>query len=306
MTRISDIGFQQILLNGFQRAQGAAQERQIQLATGKVANAYSGVGARTSELLSAEGVMTRANAYENASKTALTRLQTQEVGITTVADATALIRERIVQTLATGSAELLIPEIETAAQRVVTGLNTQIGGVYVFGGTDGSQAPLSAATLEDFGAAANTDDLFQPVERARLAVEEGVAIDGGATALDIGSALAAELKDLANAEGALGPFTGELTAAQRDFLIEKVQQLDTVSAELYQQLGLNGVAQGQAEDARLRSVQRRDLSEIVASDIEDADIAEVVARLNQDRLAVEASARALSQATELSLLNYLS
>jgi flagellar hook-associated protein 3 FlgL len=305
MTRISDLGLQQILLNSFQRASGGAQERQIQLATGKIANDFAGVGARTRELLSAEGVLARARAYEGAADTALTRLQIQEGGLTTVADSVALIRERIVTTLATGAAELFIPEVDTAASRIVVGLNTEIGGVYVFGGTDGSAPPLTAQRLADFGAAANTDGLFRAAERARLPVEEGVTVDGGATAFEIGGALAAELKDFANAETAMGPFSGELTAAQRDFLIDKLARLDRISAGLYQHLGVNGLAQGEAEAARARTLQLRDLAEITASQIEDVDIAEVVARLNQDRLAIEASARALSQASELSLLNYI-
>lgn len=305
MPRISDLGLQQVLLNGFQRAQGAAQERQIQLATGKVSDSYGGIGARTGELLSAEGILARAGAYAGAAETALSRFQIQEAGLSTVAEAVALIRGRIVTALASGSAELLLPEVETAALRVIAGLNSQIGGVYVFGGTDGEEPPLQARTLADFGAAANTDALFVQAARTRTPIEEGVAIDGGATAFEIGRELAAELKNLADAPGAVGPFAGELTAAQRNFLIGVIGRLDAISAGLYRELGLNGVAQGQAEDAKVRSVQRRDLAEIVASEIEDADIAEVVARLNQDRLAVEASARALAKATELSLLNYL-
>lgn len=305
MTRISDLGLQQILLNGFQRAQSAAQERQIQLATGKIADSYGGIGARTGELLSAEGVLARSKAYDGAADTALSRFQLQESGLSTVADAIALIRGRIVTALASGASELLLPEVETATLRIVSGLNTQIGGVYVFGGVDGSQPPLQASTLADFGAAANTDALFAQAERARVPVEEGVAIDGGATAFEVGRDVAAELKALANAESLLGPFQGDLTAPQRNFLIQMIDRLDQISAGQFQELGLNGVAQGQAEDAKSRSAQRRDLAEIVASEIEDADIAEVVARLNQDRLAVEASARALAQATELSLLNFI-
>jgi flagellar hook-associated protein 3 FlgL len=304
MPRISDIGLQHILLQSFQRAQGAAQERQIQLATGKVSSSYGGLE-RAAELLTAEGVLARASAYDGAAKTALARLQTHEAGMRTVADAVALIRERMVQALATGSSELLVPEVETAAGRVIAGLNSRLGGVYVFGGADGTSPPLAARSLADFGAASDTDDLFLDAARVRLPVEEGVSVDGGATALEIGGAIAAELKDLANAEVALGPFSGELTAAQRDFLIDKVARLDAIAADVYRELGLNGVAQGQAEDARQRNIQRRDLAEIVAAEIEDADLAEVVARLNQDRLAVEAAARSLSVATELSLLNYL-
>lgn len=305
MTRISDLGLQQILLNGFQRAQGSAQTRQIQLATGKIANNYGGIGARTGELLSAEGVLARAAAYDNAADTASSRLQLQEQGLTTIADSVATIRARIVTTLASGSAELFLPEVETAAQNIASGLNTQIGGVYVFGGTDGSQKPLQAQTLADFGAAANTDSLFVQAERTRLPIEEGVTIDGGATAFEIGGDLAAELKDFANAEATYGPFQGDLTTAQRNFLLQKLDRLNQISDGLYQEQGLNGVGQGQAADAKVRTSQRRDLAELVASQIEDADIASVVAGLNQDKLAIEAAARTLAQATQLSLLNYI-
>jgi flagellar hook-associated protein 3 FlgL len=305
MTRISDLGLQQILLNGFQRAQSGAFERQVQLSTGKVSNLYSGVGSRTGELLSAEGVMARARAFESASNTALVRLQVQEAGLQTVADAVALIRERIVTTLATGSAELLLPEVETATQRVISGLNSQIGGVYVFGGVDGASRPLSATSLADFGAAAEVNALFSDAARTRLPIELGVEIDSGATAREAGAALAQEFKEFAEAEGALGPFSGELTTAQRDFLVAKIATLDQIAADLYRTLGLNGVAQGQAEAARTRAVQQRDLAEIVASEIEDVDLASVISRLKQDQLAVEASARALAQASELSLLNFI-
>jgi flagellin-like hook-associated protein FlgL len=303
--RISDLGLQQILLSGFERAQNAAEERQIQLATGRVSDRYGGIGARAAELLSSEWVVARARAYESASQSALSRLSVQESGLTTLADAVALIRARAVAALATGSAEQVLPEVETAAQRIITALNTEFGGVYAFGGVDGSAPPLSAASLADLGAAANTDDLFLLADRARYPIDEATTVDGGATAIEIGGSVARELKDFANAEAVYGPFDGPLTTAQRDFLIDKVAALDAIAAELHAELGLNGVAQGQAEDARIRSRDRSDLAEILISGVEDADIAEVVARLSQDRIAIEASARALAQASELSLLNYI-
>lgn len=225
--------------------------------------------------------------------------------MSTVADTVADLRQRLVATLATGSADLIVPEVETAAQRIISALNTRLGSAYVFGGVDGSSPPMAASTLADFGAAANTDDLFINAARATLPVEEGVSVDGGPTAFDVAGHLAAELKEFANAEATYGPFSGQLTAAQRDFLLEKVQRLDAIAAEITTELGLNGVSQSQTEDARVRNVQRRDLAEIVASEIEDVDIAEVVARLAQDQIAIEASARALAQASELSLLNFI-
>lgn len=305
MTRISDLGFQQILLNSFQRAQAGAEQRQIQLSTGKISDRYSGIGVATGQLLSSESVINRATAYEKSAAIAASRLQTQEAAMTTITERVAALRQQFVVALASGGAEQLGPQIATEAQRIIGALNTEFGGVYVFGGVDGTVPPVTAQSISDIGAAANTDALFVDAARQRLAVEEGTTVDGGATALDIGSDLFALLKDLANAPATLGQFSGSLTPAQASFISGKIAELDAISDTLYNELGLNGIAQGQTEDARVRNVQRRDLAEIIASELEDADLAEVVARLNQDRIAIEAAAQALSQASELSLLNFL-
>lgn len=305
MTRISDLGFQQILLASFQRAQGSAQARQIQLSTGKVSDRFSGVGVATGQLLSAEGVLERATAYEKAAGVAASRLQVQEAATTTIADSVARLRERYVVALSTGGAELIAPALAAEAERIIAALNSEAGGVYVFGGVDGTVPPTTATALGDIAAAANTDSLFIDAARQRLAVEEGATVDGGATARELASSLYATLKELANAPQTLGVFSGQLTDAQAAFVTQRIADLDAISAGLYQELGLNGLAQGQTEDARARNVARRDLAEIVASEIEDVDLAEVVTRLNQDRIAIEAAAQALRQASELSLLNFL-
>lgn len=305
MTSISTIGLQQILLSGFQRAQGAAQESQIQLATGDVSNTYSGVGPQTARLLSAEGVVTRASAFEDAANAAVSRLQIQEAALTDIGDAVTDLRQTFVAALANGSGDVLLPDVETAAQRVLSSLNAQFGGTFVFGGTDGSAPPVDASSLADIGGAANIADLFSEGERARLAVEAGTTVDGGALASDIASELLGELAGFFQATSALGPFAGPLTADQRDFLVQQVARFDEISDDIITEQGLNGVSQAQALAANVRNVQARDLAEIVASDIEDADLAEVVARLNQDQLAIQASAQALAQASQLSLLNFI-
>jgi flagellar hook-associated protein 3 FlgL len=305
MTRISDLGFQQILLSSFQRAQSAAQGRQVQLASGKVSDRYSGVGVRTEQLLSAEGVVNRATAYEKATGVAASRLEVQAAGLDAIADSLARLRSRFVTALSTGSADLVFVELATEAQRILSALNTETGGVYVFGGTDGAAPPVDARGIDDLAAAADTDDLFTAAARTRLPVEEGTTVDGGATANEIAGGILARLKELADAPGTLGPFTGQLTAAQAAFLVGKVAEFDALSAALIDHQGANGVAQRQVAAAVERNVQRRNLAEIVASEIEDVDLAEVVARLNQDRLAIEAAAQALAQSRDLSLLNFL-
>lgn len=303
--RVSDLGLQQLLLQSFQRAQQSAQTHQIQLSTGKKHQTYGGYGADALRLVSAEGVLARASAFENASQIGLTRLQTQEASLSIIAETVGDTRAGFVRTLVTGAAELLLPELEAAAQRILSALNTQVGGVYLFGGDDGTVPPVAAQSLDDIANAGPIDALFTEGARTTLAVEEGVRIDGGPLASEIARDLLIDLQELANAESTLGAFQGELTAAQRDFIVEKSARFAAIAEDLNQILGLNAVAQGQAADAAERNRQRRDMAEVVAADIEDVDIAEALARLNQDQLAIEAAARSLAQASELSLLNFL-
>ncbi|MBT8472511.1 MAG: hypothetical protein HKN14_14290 [Marinicaulis sp.] len=302
---VSELGMQALLLQGFQRAQGSAETHQLQLSSGKEFQTYGEYGADALRLISAEGVFTRANAYENASEVALSRHELIGASIETVAAAVEDSRAGFVRTLATGSAELLLPELETAAQRIISALNVELGGVYLFGGVDGTVRPVGLSSLGDIGSAADLDDVFNEGARASLAVEEGVNIDGGPVASEIARRLFGELQELANAEAALGPFIGNLTDAQRAFIIDKNAAFTEIADELYQTLGFSAVAQGQAADAVNRNVARRDLAEIVSAEIEDADIAEALSRLNQDQIAIQASAQALARATELSLLNFI-
>ncbi len=303
--RVSELGMQQLLLQSFQRAQEASQQHQLQLASGKKHQTYGGYGADAIRLVSAEGVYARATAYENASQIALARLELQGASLETITEAVDGARAGFTRTLATGASELLLPELEVAAQQILTALNADIGGVYLFGGSDGSVPPVGAKSLSDLGATASVNDLFTEGGPVRLAVEEGVTVDGGPLASDIARDLLIELQELANAEAAYGAFVGELTDAQRAFIVEKSAQFAEIMADLNQLQGLNASAQGQASDAAERNRQRRDMAEIVAAEIEEVDIAEVITRLNQDQLAIQASAQALAQASELSLLNYI-
>lgn len=303
--RISDLGMQQLLLQGFQNAQAAAQTRQVQLASGDRFQTFGEYGADALRLVSADGVIARAGAFENAASIALARLETQGSSLEVISDAVEQSRAGFVRSLAVGNAEQLLPDLEIAAQRIISALNVDLGGVYVFGGSDGARPPVNASSLSDLAAAGSIDALFDEGARTRLAVEEGVFIDGGALASDIARDLFAELQELGNAEATLGPFRGELTAAQRDFLLEKSDRFAVLADALYQEQGLSAVAQGQASDAAARNARARSQAEIVAAEIEDVDIAAALSGLSQDQLAIQASARALADATQLSLLNFI-
>lgn len=305
MTRISELALQQILLQGFQRNQESAIDNQIRLSTGDRFQSYAGYGADTLRLLSSEGVVTRATAYEGAANVAQTRLDAQETTITTIMNAVGSIREAFVAALSTGASEQLTPQIESATQQILTAANTKIGGTYIFGGTDGSRPPVDARSISDLTAAGDVADLFSEGAPLQLAVAEGQQISGGPVASDIVGELLGGLQGLSQNLSALGPLDGTLTAPQRDEILMRAETFGAIEADLVQTLGVLGVSQFQASEAVSSNRSQRDYAEVVASEIEDADIAEVVARLNQDQLAIQAAAQALSQASELSLLNFI-
>ena len=305
MTTISTLGLQQALLSGFQAAQGSAEERQIQLSTGKRADTYGDIGIRAPQLLTAENVLVRASAFENAASAAASRLEIQESALNAVGAVAADLRQSFIAVLANGSSEVLDPQVQSAASQALGALNIQSGGVFLFDGRDGSTPPVNATSLDDLAASPDVDALFRGGERAQLTVESGLAVDGGALASDIGRELVSILRDVANAPSTIGAFGGSLNDAQRQFLVDAVARLDTVSETINSELGLNGVAQAETAAARERQTGARDLAELTVSEIEDADLAEVVAQLNQDQLAIQASARALATATQLSLLNFI-
>ena len=88
-------------------------------------------------------------------------------------------------------------------------------------------------------------------------------------------------------------------------MLEKSDRFAAIADALYQEQGLSAVAQDQAGDAVNRNSRARERAELVAADIENVDIAEALSGLNQDQLAIEAAARALGEATQLSLLNFI-
>lgn len=304
MTQISDIGLQQILLNSFQQAEEGSQTRQVQLATGKVSSDFAGLGAQTTRLLSAESVFARATAFEGAASAAGSRLQIQETGLNEIASAVESLRADIVRALSTGASELLPITFSAVADRVISSLNIDVSGVFVFGGADGEQPPAALGAARDL-ASADLSSIFPATERTQLIVEQGLSLDGGATAAEIGADALSVLQSLLNAETTTGPLSGALTNDQQAFFRDILGQLQGVTETLTRELSVNGLAQSEAARAEERQVQRQNLAEIVAGEIENVDIAEVVTRLEQDRIAIEAAARALSTTSELSLLNFL-
>ena len=102
-----------------------------------------------------------------------------------------------------------------------------------------------------------------------------------------------------------GPFSNELTGDQRDFLIGELTTINTVLQGRDQIHAENGFRQETLSEINERHRDDITFLSIFISDIEEVDIAEAIARLNQDQVALEASYAVTAQLTRLTLLNFL-
>lgn len=302
---VSELGLQQILLQGFQSARDSAEVSQIRLSTGDQFQTYSEFGAEAVSLLSAESIVSRANAFGRASEIAQTRSGLIGESLGQITESVLAIQDAITRTLATGSAELLTPDIANETQRIISALNVEFGGVFLFGGSNGEVPPVAANSLTELSRLSENGFAFDEGTPISIAIEEGVSVTGGPVASQVATELFSALDDFARITDTLGEFSGNLSTEQLDFAIAFRQRLDGVFDGVSQQVGLNAVSQNVTAEAVTRNQQRQDFAEIVAADIENTDIAAAIAQLNQDQLAIEASAQALAQATQLSLLNFI-
>src|SRR5262249_36963859 len=107
-----------------------------------------------------------------------------------------------------------------------------------------------------------------------------VDIDNGQTlqynflADGVGKDLMDSLKRIADYNaGPGGPFTAQLTDAQKTFLAGEIQTLSTVNQNLNQVVATNGQYQNTVDDANKRHEQTNTNVKGFISDIEDADVA---------------------------------
>jgi flagellar hook-associated protein 3 FlgL len=307
MTRISTAAAQHAALSDIMRAQRELTIAQRQYATGKVADQLKGFGANSEMLTATRAVLSREEAYVESAKRLQAKLETQALAIGEVSQVTDDLRQALTDALSLDDGGTLIARLEDLATRAAVALNTKYAGSYLFAGGRDTAPPFMANTLDDMAGAAPVGDLFQNGDiRAVARLDDGNATETGILADELGAGLIGALnriKDFADANG--GGFTDPLTPAERTFLTGEITNASAAFDAITLVEARNGLAQSNVDAAAERAGSRKDTMEIMLSDIEDADMAEVVARLEQTQLALQASAKAFSMLAGSSLLNYL-
>jgi flagellar hook-associated protein 3 FlgL len=308
MNRISTSGNYSAVLANLMAAQQRQVEAGGQVASQKLGDDLKGF-AKNAEILTAmRSVQTRTEAYLDQNVLVADRLTTQSTALGQVTEAALGVRQAMAEAIATGRVDTLVEDIEAQFRNAAEGLNARYGGKYLFAGGQIDTRPMSATSLSDLTTPATVvGDFFHNddyVSQAKL--DDSTVVDTGMLADDIGAALMQAFKDFQLfEEGASGPFTGEMTDAQRTFLESQLAVWDQARSDLTHISGRNGLIEKRTETVKNDLVKRSDSLKEMVGGITDVDMAEAAVNLQAAGIAVQAAAQVLNSLTQSSLLNFL-
>jgi flagellar hook-associated protein 3 FlgL len=307
VTRVTTPGNYSAVLTNLLAAQRRQQEAGDRVATqrnGKDLKDY----AKNSEILTAmKSVQSRLGVYQEQNDAISDKLATQNTGITRVADAAQEIRQIMAEALASGRADTLVEDIQAQMNNAVEGLNGRYGGKYLFAGGQVDTRPVTAQTLADLTSGPPIASFFKNDQfKVQAKLDEATNVTTGVLADEIGTGMLTQLQTFqAFNQGASGPFTGAMTAAQRTFLEGQLQAWETIRLDVTNVAAHNGTNQTRLDTVASDLVTRQNSLAGMVGDITDADMAEAYSQVEQANLSVQASAYVLKSLQESSLLNLL-
>jgi flagellar hook-associated protein 3 FlgL len=290
----------------FQRAQIELFNAQRQAGSERKAVDLKGYEREASQLVSARGLMDRANSYAAAGEEILTRIDIQDVALGRASTAAKDFRVFLTNSVGLNTGAEVMNQLELAFFNVLGAAETTYAGKYVFGGVRDDASPVNISTLDDLYNAATVDDIFENApRRPRVQIDPRTTMEVAPLADEVTREIFASLKRIHAYHTDTEAFGASMSANQRAFLTSEIQQLESVVEGLNQHQSLNGGVYQRAEGLVIRQAEERDYFEKVVGDIQNADLAEVAARLTQAQIQLEASARVFSVLTQSSILNYI-
>lgn len=308
MTRVSTFGHNQTMINNLLANQAKLVTSQEQISSGKKASTYSGLGRDISPLLGAKTVKSQTSTYLDTTNSVLDKLNFNDMYLGNLYDQAKSMNQSMMQGLSADSFSAFQDTLQQTFDTVVNTLNAQVGGVYIFGGTRSDTKPVTVSSLSDLVALPTASDAFANNDvKPSARVDNGVTVDYGMLASDVGKDIMASLKRIAEFQvSASGPLDGNLTAAQRTFIQGELTNIKQAMQGITQSQVENGIRTNKMTELRDRHESAGVVLDTFISKTEDVDISKAVTDLQQGQTALQASLQVMSKLSQLSLLNYIS
>ena len=295
MFRVSNFAQHTLMLNNILNSQKRVFDGQIQAATGKVSQTYSGIAQETKRLLDLEGNLLQTRQYVKSNTIAISRLERMDSALTGMFDEASRVRALLIQKLSdsTGDAGALSTEAGHILDSVAGLLNTNEDGRFLFAGTitNVSTVVVPIPDPTTFGVLDTTYYRGDSVELSTRAAD-GLTVDTGMTGFR---------RLIGGLKGAIGgDITGSTTLLDQSLSL--INQAITDLSDFRNEVGSRLSALSEA------NVRHQDFElylENQISDIENADITQVMTRLSSDQLVLEASFMTVARLSSLNLAQFL-
>jgi flagellar hook-associated protein 3 FlgL len=301
MTRVATIPLQRIMSGGIMHAQQLLQTSQTQLASGKKAPDFAALGTDGVRNMSAHTLAAQQTAYAGVATRVGTTLALYDAHIGAIDTAATALRDQILAAIGTGQSSGLGASFETAFDQLRGSLNADVDGVPLFGGAQTGKDPLKPATFAAMAGQDPTTAFANDAVKSIARVGDGVDMQYGITASDVGTTLLAAFRTLADA-GIIGATP---TDAQKAALTAAVGQIDAGLGVVRAISADNGRRQAQADTMATRAAERGDLLASIISTNEDADLGQIAIDIAQNKSVLQASYSVFAQLASLNLGAYL-
>ncbi|MBS0473315.1 MAG: hypothetical protein JSR60_19755 [Proteobacteria bacterium] len=308
--RTSTAAQSQFLLQQIQSASQNLDKNQAQVASGKVANNYTGIGDKVSLLEAARTSANKADAYQSNTTLALNQADLQDTQMSSLSDLANQLRQAMTTAVAQGDGTTLMTTAQGILDQVNQILNTKdANGNYLYGGDKDNVPPVNITSLSQLAALPSASDAFSNgTLKKSVMVGDGQSVQVGMLASDIGSGLMQTLKDIATFDsGSSGPLSAStpMTKAANDFLTSELPTAISAAATVNNAAASNGFVYNQLQNASDHQSALSTLYKGFVSNIEDVDMPTAITNLNQSQVALQAAYQVTAQLNQVSLLNYL-
>ncbi len=301
MSRVASIPLQRSMSAAIQQSQQKLATTQAQLATAKKAPDYASLGTEAVRNLSTHSLLARQEAYVAAANRVGITMQFTDTHIGSIDTSAMSLKKDILTAVGTGKGTGLNDAINAAFNQFRAALNASEGGASLFGGSQSDGAPFTPNTLADTLATPASAAFVNDDVKASVRLADGVDVEYGVTASDVGTGLYAAFQTLAG----ISPVGDPPTAAQLSVLSQAAGQIDAGLTSLRAVNAENGRKQAQTETLGVRAEDRATLMKNIISGNEDADLGQVAIDLAQQKTVLQASYSVFAQLSGLSLVSYL-
>jgi flagellar hook-associated protein 3 FlgL len=310
MNRVSTAGNYATVLANLMTAQNSQMYFGNQVATQKKGSDLKSFATSADTLTAMHTVQARLKTYQEQNNVIADRLSSQDTALNQATDAATAIRQAMMDALATGHADTMMQDIQAQMSIAVEGMNARYNGKYLFAGGQVDTKPVTATSLSDLtdppppAAPLDVSTFFKNDDyKIQNKLDDSTTVTTGVLASDIGGQMMQALHDLQNSS--LGPFTGQLTPAQTQFLQGEVARWDTLRQNMTTLTAANGMIQKRVDTSKTNVVAQDTTLTGMVGDITDADMAQAASQLQMAQMAVQAAAHVFQTLQSSSLLSVL-